>query len=160
MFEKCFMSYLYKQSAPKCISTSHDVAWLLLLSSFLVARPSWFMISQGIEGGGDTDCRSVTAPTAGLWLVQALPLFCRAFPAFLHPGAKSSPCCFPWLSTCPRSSPHMPLGSLIFTPVTIIPNDSHIILPWSPSRHIVVPLFLVSSWSFPKNFSYASGIFC
>lgn len=154
------MSYLYKQSTPKCISTCHEVVWLLLLSSFLVARPSWFMISQGTEGGGDTDCRSVTVPTAGLWCVQALPLFCRAFPAFLHLSAKLVPCCFPCLVTCPRSIPHTPLGSLIFTHVTIIPNDGHIILPWSPSLHIVFLLFLVSSWSFPKNFSYSSGIFC
>lgn len=85
-------------------------------------------------------CRSVTAPTAGLWCVQALPLFCRAFPAFLHLSAKLVPCCFPCLVTCPRSSPHMPLGSLIFTHVTIIPNDGHISFP----DHLLSTLFSFS----------------
>ena len=49
------------------------------------------------------------------------------------------------------------LWSLISTPVTFTSNVC--ISPWSPSFCIDFLIFLVSSWSFPKKFSYASGIF-
>lgn len=148
-----YVSHPDRQSTPKYDSVCCDSAWLLSVSLSLAARPTWFPISQGTEGGGDPE----TPTTAGLWHLQTLPLFCLAFPEFQHLGAKSTPWSFPGPLTHPHSLPQMPLWSLFSTPVTFTSNVC--ISPWWPSFYIDFLLFLVSSWSFPKNFSYASGIF-
>lgn len=168
-----FKSYLSEQSAPKCVSRSHDATWLLYLASPLVDWP-WLTPPTPRELSEMATLRSLPLPlrahraknsrgqdalvgAGGASVLQSFSnvstpaASSRARP----PSAKSAPGAF-YTAVCHCSSPNCRSN------IHFCICDHHL---WCLPLSLIIffplfLLFLVSSWPFPKHLFYASGVSC